>query len=551
MKKSYLTDKSIIFVIWIVTFALFIFTYGKMGSPYVDCGREAYIPWQMLKGEVLYRDIFNIYAPAAYFVNALLYKIFSPNLNVLYCAAFINYGIILTLLYLITRLFWVKQRTILLILFIIGITGMLGNVFNFMFPYSFGMIYGISSVLASVYFFVRASGKSYRVSDYYWAALFGGLAAAFKYEFVLYFIPLLFFSVYRLKSFTKSLKFVALYLFIPLVMIAVLLFQGLSFYDVLKEFTILREILNSRTMWYFYSASGISFSYDHIGLILITVVSFAGAVLLLRGNPLTLSGGVKFLMALLLLYFGLWAVKYRFFVFVPILVTLLFIIRFGKIDLKVKVLTVSTLFICTKVFFSLMLFSYGTYFIGLMLCLLGILLPVKYRKPYIMALFLCAIYFVVFGLNTLSIKTGQIDTPRGMIYAGEVQAKPFMQTYEYLRQNSNPGEKILCLPEEPMLNFMLERDTDNYLYSVIPMYVEVFGEYHIINRMDENKPEFIVISDWDTNSYYFRFFGRDYALGIMNYVNDNYDKVFETDYGLKHVVYRRKNNEVFTHNDKS
>ena len=206
-----------------------------------------------------------------------------------------------------------------------------------------------------------------------------------------------------------------------------------------------------------------------------------------------------------------------------------------------KLLTVLTLVISVKVFFSLMLYSYGTYFTGILLCVLCILLPLKYRKQYISALCICAVYFFVFSIMTLNIKTGEIKTPRGRISAGQIHAVPFMQTYHYLKKNSAPDEKVLCLPEEPMMNYLLERDTDNYLYSVIPMYVEVFGEYHIINRIAETNPEFIVISDWDTSSYYFRFFGRDYAIGIMNYINDNYDKVFETDFGLKHVVYRRKN----------
>ena len=511
-----------------------------MGSPFVDCGREAYIPWQMLKGEVLYRDIFNIYAPGAYYLNALLYKIFTPNLSVLYCSAFINYGIILSFLYLISRFFLSKPRTLILVLISVAVTGISGNVFNFFFPYSFGMIYGLSSILISIYFMIKSTENTDRCNFYYLAALFGGLAVCFKYEFVLYIIPLLFFSYYRLRNFCETVKILFLYLFIPFLFVCILFLQGVTLYDISKEYTILNEIMKSKTMWYFYSSSGITFSLQHVGLILLSGLGFVVSMILcgcknMIGKVVGISVSALFLF--LLLNF----IKYRFFVFIPVLILLLFFIRFNKIDLRMKLLTVLTLVISVKVFFSLMLYSYGTYFTGILLCVLCILLPLKYRKQYISALCICAVYFFVFSIMTLNIKTGEIKTPRGRISAGQIHAVPFMQTYHYLKKNSAPDEKVLCLPEESMMNYLLERDTDNYLYSVIPMYVEVFGEYHIINRIAETIPEFIVISDWDTSSYYFRFFGRDYAIGIMNYINDNYDKVFETDFGLKHVVYRRKN----------
>ncbi len=547
MKKSYINDKTILITLWITITLLFVLTYAKMGSPYVDCGREAYIPWQMLKGEVLYRDIFNIYAPGAYYFNAILYKIFSPNLNVLYFAAFINYGIIVSLLYLISRFFLSKIRTLILILFVIGISGISGNVFNFMFPYSYGMIYGFSSVLASLYFLLRGKTKS----DYYFAALFGGLAAVFKYEFILYVLPLLAVSIYRLKSFAAVLKIVLLYLLFPVLTLIALFVQGVTVHDLNKELVILSEIMKSKTMWYFYSISGISFSPEHIGLILTSSLCFFSSVFFIESKKLWFKI-FKFTTVAIFLYIIIENFfQYRFWVFVPSVILFLFIFRFKKLGFRAKVLALTSLFISIKVFFSLMLFSYGTYFVGLMLCTCCILLPVKLRKSYIKVLFICTVYFFIYGLSTLSIKTGKIATPYGNIYAGKVQAIPFMQVYDYLKQNTKQDDKVLCLPEAPMLNFLAQRDTDNYLYSVIPMYVEVFGEYNIIKRIDENKPEYIVISGWNTNSYYFSYFGNDYALGIMNYINEKYEKVFETNYGISHRIYRRKNNEIFTYYDKS
>lgn len=532
---KYLNNKIIIPVIWLVVISIFVITYGKTGSPYIDCGREAYIPWQMLKGGVLYRDIFNIYAPGAYYFNALLYKIFSPGLNVLYIAGCINYALFLSLLYLISCFFLSKQRSALLILFTIAVTSVSGNVFNFIFPYSYGMVYGLTAVLASLYFLIR--GK--KNSDYYIAAFLGGAGAVCKYEFILYAVPLILFSAIHFKSVLNSFKVILLYAFVPLLCFLCLILQGVSFFDISKEFFILKEMLHSKTMWYFYNITGISFSPKHITLILSSALTFLGCMFLTGGKNIAVKL-VRLAAGFVCGYFLFKFFSYTFFVFLPPFILCLFIYRYRKIDTRTKILTISALCISVKVFFSMMLFSYGVYFLGLIFCAACVLIPVKFRKKYLTSLFIFVCFLSFMAVQTIQIKTGKIDTPRGVLYAGIIQSEPFMQTYEYLKQKSNPDDKILCLPEEPLMNFLLDRDTDNYLYSVIPMYVEVFGEYNIINRIAELPPEYIVVSDWDNNSYYFRFFGKDYAFGIMNFINNNYDKVFETNYGLKHIVYRRR-----------
>ena len=93
--------------------------YGKLSMFFVDTSREVYIPMAMNKGALLYKDIFNVYAPLGYQINALLTKIFGENLNVYYWIGFINSLIILTALYFIMNLFIKKQYYIYSALFII------------------------------------------------------------------------------------------------------------------------------------------------------------------------------------------------------------------------------------------------------------------------------------------------------------------------------------------------------------------------------------------------------------------------------------------------
>ena len=86
--------KEVFFIFAISAFLFFLF-YGKQDVYLVDVGREAYIPWQMLKGQLLYKDIFNVYGALGYQINAILYYIFGVHLNTLYFAGFFNSLIIL------------------------------------------------------------------------------------------------------------------------------------------------------------------------------------------------------------------------------------------------------------------------------------------------------------------------------------------------------------------------------------------------------------------------------------------------------------------------
>ena len=397
------------------------------------------------------------------------------------------------------------------------------------------MAYGITSVVISIYFLLR--GK--KESDFYLSAFFAGLSATFKYEFVLYFIPLIIYSFYKIKNIKEIFKQVLVYSASPLLFGFTLIIQGLNINDLVKEYFIIKSVLHSKTMWYFYSITGISFSIDHIFLILKCFIIFFIVFLFSVGQSRILN-----IIRYFTLFFAAWFLfpyfSYKFFVFIPISLLTLLILRIKELNHKKIILTISALLISAKVFFSLMLFSYGVFFIGLLLVAFLIVLPIRYRHKFLVTLSIFTILLFLFSIETLKVKTDYIATEKGKLYTVKEQSISFMQTYNYLKDNTLKQDKILCLPEEPLMNFMLGRDTDNYLYSLIPMYIEVFGEKNIIGRIEELKPKYIVVNDWNTNSYYFSYFGKDYALGIMQYINENYAKVFETEYGLKHTVYRRK-----------
>ena len=144
MKKFFIENKNLV-ILWVLCgIALFIFC-GHYSNILLDIGREIYYPERILDGKVLYKDLFNIYGPFSYLFNALLYKIFSPNLGTLYFSGILCSLGIISAIYLIAKNFLSDCLSLAICIFTI-ITGVCAvHLFNFTLPYSWAMLYGTVS----------------------------------------------------------------------------------------------------------------------------------------------------------------------------------------------------------------------------------------------------------------------------------------------------------------------------------------------------------------------------------------------------------------------
>ena len=164
------------------------------------------------------------------------------------------------------------------------------------------------------------------------------------------------------------------------------------------------------------------------------------------------------------------------------------------------------------------------------------MIPPRFKKPLFIILLICALNFGIKNSATLFSKNVKIDTPRGIIYTSENSVK---ETVEYIKNNTKDTDRIIVYPECLAVNFMTGRKSDNKFYSLIPLYVETFGENIIIKRLELVKPEYIIISNYNTSNYYYSFFGQDYAGEIYNYILKNYTLQKEFGKKVMFLVYRR------------
>src|SRR5688572_6654889 len=68
----------------VLTFAvMLIASWQRWTSLIVDIGRETDLPFRILNGEMLYRDVHYIYPPLSPYFNAFLFKVFGEHLDTL------------------------------------------------------------------------------------------------------------------------------------------------------------------------------------------------------------------------------------------------------------------------------------------------------------------------------------------------------------------------------------------------------------------------------------------------------------------------------------
>ena len=522
MGKTFLKNNWQVLGFNIILLLIFILGYGRFGNVIVDSFREAYIPAQMLQGQVLYKNIFNIYAPLSYIINAVLFSIFGTKLWVLYAAGLAATIGIVNLTFKIAEKFLDKSISLSIVLFLISASVLSPNVFNFIFPYSYGMLYGLLFILASIYFVLD--------KKYPFAYFFYSLAVCSKYEFILL-LPLLIYLSGK-KDWGKNL----IAFILPFIITIFPLFiQKVGVDNILASFQIILHMGTSKTLLWFYSVMGLVFRWEIIPIYLFNFAKiFIPIYFLYRFKTYWLIVPI-----LIYLYF---MVNQEILIYAFPLIVILLGHRFLKLNAGERIFIIAGLLISMKVFFALTLMSYGVFFIPFALISIFILIPSNYKKSVCIITFCCAFILGVKNIHSLAQKDVKIATVQGTVFSEKIYAESINQLINYIETSTNPQDRIIIYPECFLVNYMTGRKSDNKFYSLIPLYVETFGEDVIMQRIDITKPEYIIINNYDTSNYYYSAFGKDYAGRITLYIMNNYEFLKSIGDDFSFTVYKKVKN---------
>lgn len=584
-KKYYLKELLLIFL---VSCFMFFLTYGKQDAYLVDVGREAYIPWQMLKGQLLYKDIFNVYGPLGYQINAILYAIFGIHLNTLFWAGFVNSFVILFSVFYISKMFVKKNIALMITFTVLFVCAYAQIFFNFIFVYSYNAVYALSGFLLSLLFALKFLKEKSNYSLFL-SFLFAGFSFANKIENLPYFCLLFLCLPFWVKKDWKKYFYSVLAFFIfPIISFGVLMLQGVGINDFLNAFDLIKKLIQSPATSYFYRAYGIYFNYGliksyfntillkHISILLLPML-FIGILNYIKHTYINQKVvkawinvfSVMIIIAVIFKNYGALEECFRA-VFWWLGIACLLILGYWMFNLSYKILVkkerlsdvsikdkmfifllISSILISFKGCFTVTTTCYGTFTITAMIMPFVIFLieyatqglndKVRYVAGNMVVFFLC---FVIFGSLIFNFgkmfkdKKYHIYTPRGIMLVREIYPKQ-NELINYIKNNTPQGAKIVTIPEGAMINFLSERDSDNKYYYLIPGNVEIFGDDIIASDFEKNPPDYFVTTDMIYSVY-----GKGnictYAPKTCDFIGKNYVREVEINGVVGFILYRKK-----------
>src|SRR5262245_25589457 len=103
----------------LVFVAMLAVSWRRWISPVADSGREMDLPLRLMKGELLYRDVYYLYPPFSPYFNSLLYRIFGAHLDVLQAGGAICAALVVWMCYRIARRLMTPSESALAVIAVI------------------------------------------------------------------------------------------------------------------------------------------------------------------------------------------------------------------------------------------------------------------------------------------------------------------------------------------------------------------------------------------------------------------------------------------------
>lgn len=557
-----LSDCIFVSVLTILVLTLLFTTIGYYGDPIIDCGRELYLPTVMLKGKILFKDIFGMYNPFGYQINMLLFTIFGSSVTTLKVAGVFNTYLIVILLYGISRFFIkpVYAFSICMMLFFYFIFSAF-SVINFVMPYSYSFVYALSFFLASVIFFIMhcKNSEKYKLSAISYLLL--GLSLACKPEYSLAIVPYIVIQILN-KDKIKHIFFNILLFVLPtLLSYGVLFIQGLTLNDISEYLTFIINLFNTEEQIY-YDKNYLSFSLTTKNVLLLVIncifaLCFYYCLCALMMIYLNISArkykitfGILYLILAYNISFFMFKYIHLFNIYSWIGIGLILLIVFKKDDKLLRTLAIIALLSAIRVkAIFLNIFSCQTYLILLPLTIFLIYF-FKYIKDEKIKLSF-AITMIILSLSvsvlrwdlTSAISRYTIETDnRGLMMNKRHIAKVLNKTIQWVQENTKENDVIVTLPEGIYINYITGRPANLKYYHLIPNHIKALGEDKIVKGLLKDMPEYFIINNEPYFTYEKHEICYDFGEKICEFVNTNYiiEEVISEPQGYKMTIYKKK-----------
>jgi hypothetical protein len=541
---------------------LFWVTWAHWGDIQVHCGREVYVPYEILRGKLLYRDLWYPYGPLEPYVSAVLLKLFGEHLTVLYAL-----GLALTIscaLVLFEIGAIVEGRAVgLTAALVLLLQAFQPSYFDYIFPYTYSSPMGLLFALLFLFLVLRnvlgRPGQNLLL-----AGMMAALALLTRQEMgIACYLSIAFFLVTQTvvcRSLRASLGDAVV--FLPGLVVAVAIY-GCFFWKVTPS-AILYANWHYTPRSYAWRNYATAYSYA-IGLrfgpieTLLLIIDAALAIFLWRRIALisALHGGHfewRFC-AVALFAIGMAAAR-RFAPLAMYVILAVFIYPRGMffIGCAFFVYTLYRLSKCPNDRRLLSEAVLSAFALAFAVRVLAQIIPAAYSifyDPPLVLIFIVAIArsvelsersrageakrrvlnsvlvvevlaFAIMLVPGAAGRTARLGTSWGAIYLRPSENSVVHQISDFIMAQKQRGRQVTLLPELPMLYALTGTEAPSRWYTTIVSYLSPEQEEDYIADLARAHPNYIVLTNRQNPEVNTPYFGVDYNQKIYRWIQANY-----------------------------
>lgn len=546
--KEFYNEKTDIINILIITIFIALgalIFHGHYNGFFTDKGRELLFPTAMLDGKVLYKDILCIYFPLAFQVNAVLFKFFGINIQTLEFFNAINAILTCSFLYLISKEFLSKSFSLLFSLLTALAATFNGALFNLLMPYSCSFTYGATAYLAALYLLIKYI-KNENTKYLPFCYLIAGLALAFKSEFGIL-LTVLLLTTFLIKpcSLKQNIINIVSYSIFPLISFGILFMQGVTIGDLVASFEFMRKFFTTDSMIYHISRTGAIFRIEDLSMYAQYIPKTIGLYLV---SYLLFKVSRKSFFVIIAAAISAYIANFTNVgmntIILPLTVLAILLYKAKDIysDKPFFVLIVASLALNIRMFWVLILSTYGFFTAGILI-LSFIVMLFRYLPEFKFlskedlkqfTVYMAAVYFLFFlAFNIWQYQRNDmlLQTSRGDLYLPKKKVDAISYALSYVEQFSTPEQKILVLPEGMTVNFLTKRSLDFKLPMADRLYYDAVGAEKVLESLKKTDYEMIfVIQGFGLTNFGNKPYLYEDGNPVYEYIKENYKLDWETQY---------------------
>ena len=561
--QNFIKDKNFLFLS-ILFFTFLVMYWGRFGDPVIDCGREAYIPYAMADlGKVLFKDIICIYGPVPYYLNAFFVKLFGANLNTMYIIGAALSLIFLFGFYKFSKRFIGPGLAFALSGITIACCIFNPTIFNYIFPYSYAMLYSLVFALFHLIYLFKfideieslENSSLLSLRNLYTSAFLLSLCLLSKFDFIPCVLPFLIvlFKYRKMLNLKAFLHIVAVFLIPFLILFLIFLIQKVTLQDLMFNFKMISNMAHSPSLEYFYKfCTGYFFSFKKtfmfiipflISVICLAIAGFLGYFASKIKNKF-LQICMQIIISVIFGYI-IWAFTLKYvFTYYPLFVLIFFILQcfillfkwyktkglvLEKEEFLILLFILTTLLFSLKCLYGLFYSVYGTYYIPFILLssIIAFLIVFEKQKNAVTiglktSLFIIIAIFTIHNHFVFDYKTAPLKITQGKFFTQKSVAYSMNNAMQYLNKKLQKNDTVLALPEGLMVNYLLKKPSPFYNTSFTPLDFDAYGEDYLVKKLLLNRPKYIVMLSRRYADYDKTFLCADFGQKFCSVVGQNY-----------------------------